>query len=203
MAVDPSVTTWLDLLKDGQRAAAQPLWEHYFAQLVRHARSRLAGVFRAVADEEDVALSAFASFYRGVEQGRFPHLDDRNDLWRVLLMLAAQKRVRYIRRQTAAKRGAGKVRTEADLPRDDDHGEAALAQALGSEPTPEMAAQVVDECRNLLDKLGDDRLRAIAVAQMEGHTVEEIAGQLGCTSRTVARKLAVIRGIWKDEGHQP
>ncbi len=200
MVPDSSITNWIDLLKAGDRAAAQPLWEHYFAQLVRHARASLAGTFRGVADEEDVALSAFASFYRGVEQGRFPYLDDRNDLWRVLLMLAAQKRAHLIRRQTAAKRGAGKVRTAADLPPDGEGGEADLAQVIGSEPSPELAAQVVDECRRLLDKLADEGLRSIAVWQMEGYTVDEIAERLGCTPRTVARKLAVIRDLWKDEG---
>src|SRR5262249_15219134 len=32
------------------------------------------------ADQEDVALSAFDSFYRAAEQGRFPRLHDRDDL---------------------------------------------------------------------------------------------------------------------------
>jgi DNA-directed RNA polymerase specialized sigma24 family protein len=199
VADDPSVTRWIDLLKAGDRAAAQPLWEQYYAQLVRHARARLAGRFRALADEEDVALSAFASFFRGVEQGRFPHLDDRGDLWRVLLMLVAQKRVRLIRRQTAAKRGGGKVQTAADAAAGSDDGDSILAQVLDAEPTPELAAEVVDECRRLLDQLDDNGLRDIAVWQMEGYTVDEIAGRLGCSPRTVARKLALIRDRWRAE----
>jgi hypothetical protein len=40
----------------------------------------------------------------------------------------------------------------------------------------------------------------IAVWQMEGHTVEEIAAKVGCSPRTVARKLAVIRERWCWEG---
>jgi DNA-directed RNA polymerase specialized sigma24 family protein len=195
MAAETSVTRWIDLLKAGDVAAAQPLWEQYFAQLVRVARKGLPGTFRAAADEEDVALSAFASFFRGVENGRFPHLGDRNDLWRVLLMLVAQKRVHLIRRQTAAKRGGGKVRTAPDAGEQD-----AMALALDSRPTPELAAQVVDECRRLLDKLGDQELCNIAVWQMEGHTVEETAQRLGCSPRTVARKLAAIRDLWRAEG---
>ena len=33
-----SVTRWIDLLKAGDPAAAQPLWQRYFEQLVRLAR---------------------------------------------------------------------------------------------------------------------------------------------------------------------
>jgi hypothetical protein len=36
-----SVTGWIDRLKAGDPAAAQPLWECYFRRLVRLARRRL------------------------------------------------------------------------------------------------------------------------------------------------------------------
>jgi hypothetical protein len=38
-----SVTTWIELLRQGDHAAAQPLWERYFQQLVRLACRRLQG----------------------------------------------------------------------------------------------------------------------------------------------------------------
>jgi hypothetical protein len=77
-----SVTHWLAHLKAGDPAAAKALWDGYFARLVELARTRLRAGARAAADEEDVALSAFDSFYRGAGEGRFPRLDDRDDLWR-------------------------------------------------------------------------------------------------------------------------
>ena len=70
---------------------------------------------------------------------------------------------------------------------------------IGAEPTPELAAQVAEECRRLLDKLGEADLRCIAVWQMEGYTVDEIAARLGRSPRTIARKLTVIRDRWRDE----
>ena len=60
-----SVTRWLESLKAGDADAAQKLWERYFQALVRLARNRLRAASRAVADEEDAALSAFDSFVRG------------------------------------------------------------------------------------------------------------------------------------------
>ena len=74
-----------------------------------------------------------------------------------------------------------------------------LEQVVGQEPTPEFAAHLAEECQHLLDKLGSDELRSIAVWQMEGYTVDEVAGKLGRSSRTVARKLQLIRGLWREE----
>jgi DNA-directed RNA polymerase specialized sigma24 family protein len=62
-----------------------------------------------------------------------------------------------------------------------------------------MAAEMAEECRRLLERLGEDDLRSIALWQMEGYTVDEIAGKLGRSPRTVARKLAVIRDCWSEE----
>ena len=36
-----SITGWLGELKEGDQAAAQPLWERYFAKLVTVARAKL------------------------------------------------------------------------------------------------------------------------------------------------------------------
>jgi DNA-directed RNA polymerase specialized sigma24 family protein len=56
---------------------------------------------------------------------------------------------------------------------------------------------VAETCRTLLDALGDDTLRAVAVAKMEGLTNEEVAARLGKSLPTVERKLRGIRGIWE------
>jgi DNA-directed RNA polymerase specialized sigma24 family protein len=72
-------------------------------------------------------------------------------------------------------------------------------EMLGNEPTPQLAAQVAEECVRLLDRLGNDTLRSVALWKMEGYTNEEIAAKLGCVRFTVDRKLQNIRQIWNDE----
>src|SRR3954463_3922180 len=110
-----SVTLWLGALRAGDLDAAQPLWERYFAQLVRLARARLRATPRTDADEEDAALSAFDSFCDGAAHGRFPSLADRDELWRLLVVLTARKAAAQARRQRRQKRGGGRVLGEVDL----------------------------------------------------------------------------------------
>ena len=73
-----SVTVWLERLKDGSAGeAVDRLWHGYFRRLVELARGRLRARPRGIADEEDVALTAFDSFVRAVQAGRFPRLVNR------------------------------------------------------------------------------------------------------------------------------
>jgi len=192
-----SITRWIANLRDGDDSASQRLWERYFARMVELARARLRALGRrdAASDEEDAALSAFDSFCAGVARGRFPQLADRDDLWRLLVVITARKVNAHARRQLRQKRGGGKVRPASDLASADPDDNELLAAAVGSTPTPEFAAMVAEEYRRLLDRLGDDTLRRVAVLRMEGETTEAIAQQLGCARRTVARQLALIRGI--------
>jgi DNA-directed RNA polymerase specialized sigma24 family protein len=191
-----SVTIWIDALRTGDQEAARELWRRYFKSLVRLARSRLRSTMSAMADEEDAALSAFDSFYTGMARGRFPDLADRDDLWRLLVTITARKALNQRRRESRQKRGGGHASPPAvgAGPEADD-----LAEVVGSEPTPEFAAMVAEECARRLDALPDASLRQVAILKMEGYGNEEIAGRLGCGLRTVARRLKVIRRAWQDE----
>jgi hypothetical protein len=64
---------------------------------------KLLGAPRGMADEEDVALSAFDSFCRGAEQGRFPQLSDRDDLWRLLFVITERKAIDLVNHEKAQK----------------------------------------------------------------------------------------------------
>jgi DNA-directed RNA polymerase specialized sigma24 family protein len=193
-----SITGWIAGMKAGDLAAAQPLWERYFARMVILARGRLRTSGRrgrdAASDEEDAALSAFDSLCEGLVRGQFPQLADRDDLWRLLVVITTRKVRAQTRRQLRQKRGGGNVQPACDVDEPDSDDDL-LVRAVGSEPTPEFAAMVAEEYRLLLDRLGDDVLRKVAVLRMEGFTTDAVADQLGCSRRTVARQLALIRRI--------
>jgi DNA-directed RNA polymerase specialized sigma24 family protein len=180
-------------LKQGDPSAAQRLWEAYFRRLVGLARVRLRDAPRQIADEEDVALNAFDSFCRGAQVGRFPRLDDRHDLWQILVLITVRKAVNLRNYEARQSRGLGRVQSLTDLNLD------GLETIGGDEPTPELAAQLAEEYRRLMDQLGDSTLQRVATLKLEGYTNEEIAARLGCVVSTVERKLARIRGKWACE----
>jgi DNA-directed RNA polymerase specialized sigma24 family protein len=199
-ADDGSITRWIAGVKGGDLAAAQPLWERYFARMVDLARARLRAsrCHDAGSDEEDAALSAFDSLCAGLAKGRFPQLADRDDLWRLLVVITTRKVQAQARRRLRQKRGGGRVQPASALAAPgsgDEDDDDLLAQAMSSEPTPEFAAMVAEEYRRLLHRLSDDVLRRVAILRMEGFTTDAIAEQLGCARRTVARQLALIRRI--------
>jgi DNA-directed RNA polymerase specialized sigma24 family protein len=190
---DGSVTRWISALKQGDQAAASGLWESYFRRLVGLARARLRDVPRLVADEEDVALSAFDSFCRRAGAGQFRSLHDRNDLWQILALITVRKAIDLRNYEGRQSRGMGRTRSLTELTRE------GLEMIAGAEPTPELAAQFVEEFQRLMEQLEDPSLRSVATLKLEGYTNDEIAARLGCVTSTVERKLARIRGEWAGE----
>jgi len=181
---DGSVTYWLDVLKNpvgpgAVDAASTALWERYYARMVRLARARLGRA--ASGGEEDVALSAFYNFCRSAADGRFPLLDDRDGLWRLLMTITTRKALNQIRK------GHSHPVTDANLP---------LDLFAGREPTPEFAAIVEDEFLAHMAALGSDVERAVAALKLDGHTNQEVAVALGMGLRSVERKLKIIRQTW-------
>jgi hypothetical protein len=92
-----------------------------------------------------VALSTINSVCRRAAEGRFPRLHDRHDLWRILATVTSRK-------------GAEVYRYNGQSTYDDDIPE----QVISREPSPELAVQVSDEVRRLLEALPNDGYRTIA-----------------------------------------
>jgi DNA-directed RNA polymerase specialized sigma24 family protein len=188
MNPDGSITSWIHALSAGNDDVAQHLWERYFQRMVELARNKLRASVSRAADEEDVALSAFHSFWRAAAEQRFPRLANRDDLWQVLVVLTARKALDQRKYDTRKKRAESSTRA-LDT--------AALDTIIGTDPDPAFAAMVADEFRFLLDRLDDPQLQHIAIRKLEGCTNDEIAAEMGCTVRTVGRRLALIRGLWE------
>jgi len=194
-----SITRFVSSLKDGDAEAARGIWERYSHELVRLARAKLRSISRAAADEEDVALSAFDSFCDAASHGRFPRLDDRDDLWKLLVTITARKAADLIQEQRRQKRGGGRVVCSADLGATGSRRTDALAWIEDTSPSPEFAILVAEECKRLLGLLRNDDLRRLALDRMAGYQDHEIADRLGCSRRTVMRKLILIRNAWSEE----
>jgi DNA-directed RNA polymerase specialized sigma24 family protein len=185
MSSEGSETRWLTALKGGDAAAAQPLWERYHRRLVALAREKLRSSRRREADEEDVVQGAFHSFFQGLARGRFPQLTDRDNLWRLLVVITARKALDQLARERSKRQGGDTLQDHSRIsPGQSDWDESAIEQIVGSEPTPEFAAQVAEQYQRLLGRLNDDTLCQVALWKMEGLTNDEVAERLDCSRPT-------------------
>ncbi len=218
-AEDPgSITRWLSDLKAGRPEAVDAIWRRYYHRVLGLARRRLRQAPpQAVADVEDVALSAFNGLAAGARAGRFEHIEDRADLWHVLAAITVRKALRrgewYDRWKRSGRPpqddGVGNAannhhaRTDpaASFPSDsrEDENES-LGQVASKDPIPEVAIMLREQLDQLLAHLDDPVLRQVAGWRMEGLTNAEIARRLGCARRTVERKVELIRLTWEHLG---
>ena len=189
MSENTNVSHWIDLVKAGDSVAANRIWKHYFDRLVRSVRGRLYGQNRAVSDEEDIVLSVFDSFYNAAENGRFPDLSDRDDLWRLLMRMAARKVVDKRRHDQRQRRGGDVNLHSLDQSGDDRH----VFEAIGDEPSPEMVLMMEESVEQFFSHLGVGHLRDLAGAKLEGYSNADLAQQFGCSERTIERRLHLIR----------
>ncbi len=92
---------------------AEQIWAEFFPRMLRLAKAKLGGMQLRTFDEEDVALSAMNSFFRGKNEGRFERLDSRDEMWRLLATITARKVTAQRRRALSDKRGGGATRGES------------------------------------------------------------------------------------------
>lgn len=197
-----SVTRLISRVKAGDAAAARELFLRYFRRLAGLVRARLRGKCLGAADEEDVVQSALAGFFFGAEHGQYSQLHDHDDLWHLLVTITVRKVRKYVIYEERQKRHRdpqrnGKHARPADAP---DVGDSVAEQIADPNPPPELELLAKEEIQRLLDRLGTKELRSIAVWKWEQYTDEEIAVMLGCTVRTIERKVKLIRAIWAEEG---
>ncbi|EMI53518.1 ECF-type sigma factor [Rhodopirellula sallentina] len=196
---EDGITLLMAQLSDGGGSASDQLWQEYFPKLANYARRKLAPAAARSYDGEDVALSAMNSFYEGMKERKFDNLHGRDELWRLLLTITARKVSARHRKVGRLKRGAGKVRGESVFGNVDD-GERAfgIGDLLGTDPTPELIAELSETTQQLLNTVDDERVREIVRLRLEGYRNSEIAEKLGCAKRTVERKIELLRETWNE-----
>jgi len=187
---DGSVTNWITSVRtQDDPTAVERLWrrcEPTLLKLGRRWTSHQQG--RAVYDEQDLAQHAFYALYQGLVVGKFPDVRKRDDLWRLLAVIATRKGHDQSRRQGARKRSGGGKVAQVD--------QEILDQLPDESISPDVAAAAADECRHLLDRLQDPTLEQVAMLKLTGRTNEEIAEETQYSLRSVHRMLKLIREVW-------
>ena len=186
--------------EDGNLEAFTTLWHRYIDGLLEVARTKLGGIPRRVANEDDIAQAVFASLHDAVQKGHYPDLNDRGDLWQILLNLAERKAIDWKRFMGRDRRDFRRTESESagdKVSPSESQAGAGMANFACPDPTPEVVAELRDQINHLLGKLPEDQ-RGIARQKLQSYTNDEIAAQTDCVPRTVERKLQMIRKAWSE-----
>ncbi|MEY4180805.1 MAG: hypothetical protein RLY70_4379 [Planctomycetota bacterium] len=189
-----AVSELFERLCGGDQRAVEGLMGHFFPRMRALAQRVLDGHPLPVLDAADVAQSAFATFWKRAEGGEFARQVDRNELWRLLATITVRRARRKMVQELADKRGGGRVLHETLLGGED--GNASFADLVRDTTVDDLDLS----CQELLDRLGDDELRQIALWRLMGHSNRDSAAMKDCSERTIERKLELIREIW-DQDH--
>jgi RNA polymerase sigma-70 factor (ECF subfamily) len=185
----------LKLWRAGDEAAARQLFERYVDRLVALARTRLSHRFAGRVDPEDVVQSVFRTFFNRAKAGQF-HIQDTDDLCKLLVRITIHKTLRQVAFHKAAKRNLTLEQGQSHLSHDQ------LRELLSPEPTPEDANAFLDQLEHFLAKQRPQD-RQIIEMRMQGYTDVEIAAKLNITDRSIRRVMERIRGLAAQDGLAP
>ena len=178
------------------------LWEQFVPHIRKVARKRMPVGGLPIADDEDVAISVFRVFFKGLKSGRFDATRSRSQAQALLNRLTVDKTIDLIRFHQAQRRCPGISRSTGREDNDSRRGSFGFAQFSPSEivdarqRTASSEAEWRDEASRLINALSEETLKTIVVMRFLGYSNDEIASELGCVTRTVERKLNLIRRIW-------
>lgn len=193
MAVeDSSITQWLQRLRSGESDAARQIWNRYYPRIVRFAELHLEKNADHAVDGEDVAQSAFRTVYLAVMDGKYPNIDDRNNLWRLLLVATLNRVRRHYRDIHALKRSVDKLASKPVT------GRKMLMELSGPAAEAELADLVETLLRHLDQEDPTGELRQIALLQLEQHSATAIAQRLQKRKTYVLQRIRWVRILWEE-----
>jgi hypothetical protein len=188
-----SVAQDLKNLRAGSPSATGRLVHRYWGRLQGLVRPRLRWYGRPAVsvDEEDVANAALNSVILRLGRGKYPEIEDRDGLWRLLAHVAMRKASRLVKRWQ--KRPAVQPIS-------------ALSGVVDSSQSPSSRAASAEDERRLIDALrayqpprsqhpqGEELVQLVQLLK-DGHEIPAIADRLGVARCTVYRWLGLVGRI--------
>jgi RNA polymerase sigma factor (sigma-70 family) len=181
-----------DLCRSGDPEAARQLFEQYVDRLVALARRRLSRNLAGRVDPEDIVQSVFRTFFGRLKEGRF-HLEEKDDLCKLLVRITVHKTLRQVAFQKAAKRDPTQETGQEDAGREH------VFALLSREPGPEEEVAFLDQLEHFLAEMRPED-RKILEMRLDGYNNEEIARELKISDRKIRRVMERVRGLAEQEG---
>ena len=190
-----SVSVWIAKMRQGDPLAIGNLVARYFGKLAQFSDIKLRRGIRVTDDGEDIAISVLQSITRNTAKGRFPNLQDRDDLWFLMIVIAQHAVIDRQRTELRREKMIAPTHTMTDLL---ENYNVNLDQFLGQEDSQSKLLEITDCWEELLKTLPDDRNRNVARLKIQGYSNREIGEMLEMVPRTVDRKVKLIAQRWLD-----
>jgi eukaryotic-like serine/threonine-protein kinase len=183
---EPKSHELVDQFAAGQAEAARVIFDRYVARVLALARSRIGSKLQRRIDPEDVAHSAFRSFFVHAKDHEY-QLAQSGDLWRLLAGITLNKLYGQIEKHTAAKRHIGL----------EDANEVALSSLAAREPSGVEVVAMAEQLGLIMASLSADE-RQVLELSLRGQSVEAIASGIGKSERTVRRLYDRAKKVFED-----
>lgn len=185
-----SVSDWIERFREnGNEIAALKLWDRINPRVRELSRRWIRKIGLPVSfDEDDVTVSVFATFCDRLRSGQLPELNDRDGLWRLLILMTARKANDYAKMALAQKRTNGVKKPDVGLD--------AISELRDTQLEPSIEVMMEEQCQAMLKALGDPVLESVVLLKLEGYSNVEIAERLKYSRRTIQRMLELVKDIW-------
>ena len=176
--LSPTDRSLVVMVRDGDKDAANILYERYARRVLGLVEAKLGARLRASTEPEDVVQSVFKSMFRGVQSGNYD-APPGSTLWNLLAVIAVNKLRHRAVHQSAQRRDIDRV--------------VSLEALENWDVIDESSIEFLEICvRETLDHLRPLD-REIVSLRIQGHTVDEIADITERSRRTVERNLQKSR----------
>lgn len=177
---DHPIERWIELCRQCDGPAIAAIWNVYFPRLASLVKHRSSHAQRRVRDEEDLAAVVLEKFFEGLENGRFANIENRDELWALLVTMA-------LRRVADLKRSASRDLTQSHPPIGDQ-----FMHALSIAPQPANATMLREAVQQLHDDSSLEEQNVLRL-RLLGHTLREISEATSTSSTHVKRVMDSIR----------
>ncbi len=174
----PSDQSLVERIRNGDDDAATTLYDRYADRVKWFVKTRASDQLKHQVEPEDIVQSIFKSVFKGMESRGYD-APQGGTLWHLIAVVAIHKVRKNASRRNAAMRDFRRTESLDSLD---------VAQVNEVESVHEMEFAV----REAIESLSPQE-QAVVNLRLQNYSVEEIAKQIGCSPRTVERRLQLVR----------
>lgn len=185
-----SVSYWLKELKTGDSLAVEAIWYRYYQRVVELASRKMKVNPDRAVDGEDIAQLAMHRFCTNATLGCYPNLDDREQLWDLLVVFTLNRIRKHLRACNRLKRSGQHSQVF-------EFSQLEVLKDLQTPEAPTIMADMVDAWLNRLDQEDPSgQLKQIAIWSMDGISGSDVARILKKRKSFVLHQIRLIRLLW-------